>query len=458
MHDTNARALWRHLWSGGWHPPVAAGKAMRAFFSARAERRAHRLVAPRWALASAKGLADWRNPEAPLVSIVIPVFNQIQVTLECLRAVLGAAEDPAALELIVVDDASTEPGVERLRSHPGITYQRNPENVGFVGSCNTGAGLARGRFLVFLNSDTLVTPGWLEPLLTKLDEPGVGLVGARLQYPDGRLQEAGGLVFADGSGWNYGRGGHPGDPRYLSRRDVHYCSGAALALTRERFLGLGGFDPLFAPGYYEDTDLAMRVRDSGARVVYEPESVVVHMEGMSAGTDIARGMKSAQAVNRGKFFERWQEALRGQHPVAGTEADLAVRQAGIGWVVAYASGLPDERFLTTVESLAEHGCAVDLFLDAELPVERVRKARACGVTVWPRAWRATGRWLLTRNGQAARAVLTDGSPESGVWLRQVGGALPVARRLSLAADAGPAGEDGAIQVGGAEDILPLLEA
>lgn len=457
MQDTSSRALLRYLRTAGWHSPGRVFNAVRAFASARAEVRSRTSGSPRWVLADQERLDGWRNPEAPLVSVVVPVFNQVPATLECLRAVLGATDDASVLELVVVDDASTEPGIERLREHPGITCHSNRDNVGFVGSCNAGAALARGRYLVFLNSDTLVTPGWLEPLIARLGEPGVGLVGARLQYPDGRLQEAGGLVFADGSGWNYGRGGHPGDPRYLSRRDVHYCSGAALALTRERFLGLGGFDPLFAPGYYEDTDLAMRVRASGARVVYEPESVVVHMEGMSAGTDIARGMKSAQAVNRGKFFERWQEALRGQHPVAGTEADLAVRQAGTGWVVAYASGLPDERFLTTVESLAEHGCAVDLFLDAELPVERVRKARACGVTVWPRAWHATGRWLLTRNGPAARAVLTDGSPESGAWLRQMGGALPTARRLRLVADAGPAGGHVPTQASGAEEILALLE-
>lgn len=411
-------------------------------------------------LASEAELEGWRNPPTPLVSVVVPVFNQIQITLQCLRAVVGAAANPETLELVVVDDASTEPGVERLRQHPGITCHTNCKNVGFIGSCNKGASLSRGRYLVFLNSDTLVTPGWLESLLARLEEPGIGLAGACLQYPDGCLQEAGGVVFADGSGWNYGRGGHPDDPRYLSRRDVHYCSGAALALCRERFHDLGGFDPLFAPGYYEDTDLAMRIRASGARVVYEPRSVVVHMEGMSAGTDLTQGMKSSQVVNRGKFHQRWQDTLEARHPSAGTDVDLAIRQAGAGWIVASATGLPDRKFLATLESLAGLGCAVDFFPSADLPAEQVRQMRSRGVTVWSQAWEATGRWLLARIGTGAQAVLTDGSALSGGWLRQVGHDLPGARRLFFAPDMRPQGvfPPEWTPVRDVEEVLALLDA
>lgn len=420
------------------------------------EQRRQRVKKPAWVLADPDALASWRNAGSPAVSIVIPVHNQIPTTLECLRSVIGAGSG-APLELVVVDDASTEPDASRLRGYEGITYHRNDANLGFVGSCNAGALLSRGKFLVFLNSDTLVTPGWLEPLLARLGEPGIGLVGACLQYPDGTLQEAGGLVFADGSAWNYGRGGHPGDPRYLSRRDVHYCSGAVLALTRERYHALGGFDRLFAPGYYEDTDLAMRVRASGARVVYEPESVVVHMEGMSAGTDIAAGMKSAQAVNRGKFQARWCDTLQRKHPAAGSDPDLAVRQAGKGWVVAYTGDVSDSRLFATLEVLAGD-CAVDLFLDAEPSAWQLRQLRARGVTVWPPHWKATGRWLLTRIGSGADVVLTDGSAPSDAWLRQMGADLPAARRLrlvpagALAVEAG----NGTSPVSGAEELLELL--
>src|SRR5699024_6619110 len=137
--------------------PTRLPKALLSWWGALREQRAHRFVPARYALASEAEFLAWRNPVAPEVSVVVPVFNQIGTALECLRAVVGAANDPGALELIVVDDASTDVEVERLRAHRGVAYHRNPTNLGFVGSSNLGARLARGRCLVFLNSDTLVT-------------------------------------------------------------------------------------------------------------------------------------------------------------------------------------------------------------------------------------------------------------------------------------------------------------
>ena len=383
-------------------------------------------------------LLAWRPAGEPDVSVVVPVYNQVPTTLECLRSLVGAITEKAKIEVVVVDDASTDPQAERLRVLPGITYHRNRVNVGFVGSCNTGAQLARGRFLVFLNSDTLVTPGWLEHLVGTLQCPGVGLVGASLRYPDGRLQEAGGLVFADASGWNYGRNGHPSDPRYCTRRDSHYCSGAALAVTRERFIALGGFDVRFAPGYYEDTDLAMRVRADGARVVYEPEAVVVHLEGASAGTDTTKGMKAAQVVNRECFQERWRETLLDAFPALGTDADLVIRTGGAAWVVASAGPEPEAYFMEALEVLVERGCVVDLFLGWPMPEKQVRLLRSRGVYVWPPTWSATGRWLLLRHGHAAHGVLLDGSPASLQWMKQVATDVGPVPRFSLRSDVAPA--------------------
>src|SRR5690606_17413681 len=148
-------------------------------------------------------------------------------------------------------------------------------------------------------------------------QPQAGLVGAKLVYPDGRLQEAGGVVFADGSGWNYGRGESPNDCRYAYLRDADYCSGATIALPRALFEHLGGFDARYAPAYYEDTDLAFAVRDAGLRVLYQPAAVVVHDEGAASGTDLSEGPKAAQARNRPVFAHKWADALRVQLP-AGT--------------------------------------------------------------------------------------------------------------------------------------------
>src|SRR3989454_297585 len=188
-----------------------------------------------------------------------------------------------------------------------------------------GAEAARGEFLVFLNNDTFVSQGWLAQLLEPFGSSGdgeVGLVGAKLIYPDGRLQEAGGIVFADGSGWNYGRGDDPGNPKYEFRCDAHYCSGACIAIRPQLFRELGGFDQRYAPMYYEDVDLAFAVRAAGRRVVYQPTCLIVHFEGGTAGTDIGSGAKRYQRLNQEKFTVKWAEALAAQ-PSPESDPDVA---------------------------------------------------------------------------------------------------------------------------------------
>jgi GT2 family glycosyltransferase len=138
----------------------------------------------------------------------------------------------------------------------------------------------------------------------------VGAVGAKLVYPGGALQEAGALVFRDGSGWNFGRNDEPAKAQYRSPCEVDYCSGAALLVRRDLFERLGGFDPRYRPAYYEDADLCFGVRSLGFRVLYCPEAVVRHFEGVSNGTDTAgAGLKRYQVVNRARFVAKWREAL-----------------------------------------------------------------------------------------------------------------------------------------------------
>lgn len=238
---------------------------------------------------------------APLASIVIPVYGQFAHTLACLRA-LAAHPPGAPFEVIVVDDGSTDETPERLPQVEGLRYHRRAANGGFIAACNDGAALARGQYLVLLNNDTVPQPGWLDALLaTFANHPGAGLVGAQLLYPDGRLQEAGGAVFADGSTWNIGRFGDPMDPRWSYLRDTGYVSGAAIAIPRQLFLDVGGFDTRYAPAYYEDTDLAFAVRAAGHRVLYQPAARVVHDEGTTSGTDLLGGAKAAQVRNRAVF-------------------------------------------------------------------------------------------------------------------------------------------------------------
>lgn len=249
---------------------------------------------------------------SPQVSIVIPVHSKLAYTLTCLRSLM-LYPSMASFEVIVVDDASPDESVATLQSIAGLRVHVNAQNVGFVGSCNAGATLARGEYLLFLNNDTQVTRGWLDALVRCfVEEPDCGLAGSRLVYPDGRLQEAGGWVFSDASAWTVGRFDPRDDSAYRYRRRTDYVSGASLMIRRTQFQAIGGFDPRYTPAYYEDTDLAFAVRAAGLSVFYEPNSVVVHYEGISAGTDTTAGMKRYQAVNRTIFADKWREALATQ--------------------------------------------------------------------------------------------------------------------------------------------------
>ncbi len=266
--------------------------------------------------------------EKPLVSIIIPLFNQYLYTQACLESI-NKVSNTSSFEIILVDDCSTDKTTELLAACTGVTQLRNLENLGFIGSCNRGAEAATGEYLLFLNNDTQVTDNWLDTLLATFQEfPNAGVVGSRLIYPDGSLQEAGGIIFKDASGWNYGRYAKANDPRYLFVREVDYVSGAALMVRAEMFKQLGGFDNHYAPAYYEDTDLAFKCRKAGYQVLVQPCSTVIHHEGISSGTDLSQGMKKYQLVNHKKFQQRWSKELKLQpDPIADPEDTATVRAA-----------------------------------------------------------------------------------------------------------------------------------
>jgi GT2 family glycosyltransferase len=279
------------------------------------------------------------------VSIIVPVFNHGMDTLSCLESIARTTSG-GSYEVIVVDDGSTDETAELLKCVAGLITIRSEQTAGFLGSCNRGAAAARGDYLVFLNNQTMVTPGWLEALVaTFQDIPGTGLVGAKLVSPDGRLREAGGMIWRDASGWKYGQHDDPDHPRFNFAREVDYCPGACVMVPRSLFVQCGGFDSHYAPASYEDVDLAFKIRQAGFKVIYQPLATIVHHEGWTSGRSTGTGEGSSQPVNQSKFQERWRDHLAA-HPMPCQSPFRVVHPHGVETESRGQVLLIDHRMLT----------------------------------------------------------------------------------------------------------------
>ncbi|MFA7429806.1 MAG: tetratricopeptide repeat protein [Rhodospirillaceae bacterium] len=320
-----------------------------------------------------RGLVSWLErgrrftlpaSATPDISVVLVLYNQAGLSLQTLVAL--ADQEGVSFETIIIDNASQDETADLLARVDGATILRNDENVGFLLAANQGAEVARGRHILFLNNDAYLHRDALAAALRRLDsDPAIGVVGGRITLVDGTLQEAGCIVFNDGSAAGYGRGQHPDQPEFRFVRDADFVSGAFLLIPRPLWQTLGGFDTALAPAYYEDADLCLRVRRAGFRVVYDPAVLLTHVEGGSAVTSDAAAAMMRR--NRLPFLARHQDDLRGRSSPA-TARPLHDRWAALpaprvlvidNGVPHQAGGAGNPRARVMIQSLT--GCHVTFF-------------------------------------------------------------------------------------------------
>lgn len=265
--------------------------------------------------------------EKPLLSIVLVLFNKAHFTFGCLESLyLCLAESAFPYEIVILDNGSTDLTHELLKRCDNLRVRLSEKNLGFLQGVNLASDLTRGEFLLLLNNDTQVPFGTLENALKIISgSRDVGAVGARLILPSWTLQEAGSIIWNDGSCLGYCRGRDPDSFEANFRRDVDYCSGAFLLTRMDVFKEFGGFNPIYAPAYYEETDYCLRLWESGRRVVYDPSVVIFHFEFASAS---ARTAATAQQADNQKKFKAIHAATLENHFTPSQENILFAREAG----------------------------------------------------------------------------------------------------------------------------------
>jgi GT2 family glycosyltransferase len=267
-------------------------------------------------------------PTLPPVSVIVPTRDRADLLERCAKGVLGGTDYPA-LQLLIVDNGSREPAtaalLARLARDSRVGVLRIDEKFNFAALCNRAAAEAGGDILVLLNNDVEVTnPGWLREMVVHACRPEVGAVGARLLYPDGRVQHAG-IVLGCGPD---GVAAHmaAGAPRdaagpgaaLLLERQVGAVTAACLAVRRDAYLDVGGMDEKNLPVAYNDADLCLRLRAAGLRIIWTPFAELIHHESATRGPDDPARLHAAASFMRA----RWGAALR-EDPCYNSNLSLA---------------------------------------------------------------------------------------------------------------------------------------
>lgn len=320
----------------------------------------------------------------PVISIL--ALNNLDLTRQCIESIFDHTEGEYR---VCVFNQGSDDGTKEYLDGLGdrIDAIHSPKNLGFVTGNNKVMEKYPDSDVILLNNDTIVRPGWLAALREcAYSDPAVGIVGAKLVYPDGRLQEAGGEIFQDGTGRNIGKFDDPERHIYNVRRDVDYCSGACLYLKRDVLNQIGYLDEVFSPAYWEDTDICFRARSAGFRVVYEPTAEVIHLEGATAGSPEKRTLSGQlQARNKPIFMKRWGEELKRHRQnvfeirsESGKDKILIIQP----FLPMYDRAAGEKRWFHTLKILASHYEVVFLARNGTGQLKYINEVEKMGITVF----------------------------------------------------------------------------
>tara|TARA_Y100001970_G_scaffold266969_1_gene356325 strand:- start:4672 stop:7806 length:3135 start_codon:yes stop_codon:yes gene_type:complete len=245
------------------------------------------------------------------LSIIIVLYNQAHFSFLCLKSILHHAD--VEYEVVIVDNASTDKTGDLLLQIDNAKVIRNKENIGFLKAVNQVSKVAKGKYVLLLNNDAMLEERSLSSAIHTIEkDEAIGAVGGKIKLVDGTLQEAGNIVWNDGSCIGYGRGDNPNDPQFMFKRQVDYCSGAFLLFRKTDFLNLNGFDNSFSPAYYEETDFCIQLNKLGLKTVYDPNVVIVHYEFASSGN--VSDALSLQEKNKKTLAAKHEKWLGKKYP------------------------------------------------------------------------------------------------------------------------------------------------
>ena len=250
-------------------------------------------------------LKKYKNPK---VSIIIPTYKDFYYTIKCLESI-SKAKTKTSYEIILIDDSPPDSKVRQLSKIKNINLIANDKNIGYLMSCNLGVSRSNAEFIYLLNNDTTVTDFWLDELVKTFSLfPNAGIVGSKLINEDLSIQEMGSYIFHDGNGYNFGRG-YPNEALENFVREVTYCSAASILIKKDDFIKVNGFDHDYYPAYYEDVDLAFKIKELGKITYCNPRSEVIHIESVSMGKKDNQKKNNYMKKNRKVFLSKWKSKI-----------------------------------------------------------------------------------------------------------------------------------------------------